>query len=182
MEYELVYDAARDFAGWQVVAGTAVVFAFLIVTIYFDQFIPSIVNWLVFHNGYITDWRRATLGVIVILFCAVSAAIINENLKLRSMSKKNECTQIAGVVVDFEGEAKDGQHPQIHGHEESFTLNEIKFKYDTQFMHKGFNIAAADGGPIYEGAKVRLCYIERIENRKKEKTIIRVETASGSIE
>lgn len=49
-------------------------------------------------------------------------------------------------------------------------------------MNSGFNTAAANGGPIYEGAKVRLCYIERIENRKKEKTIIRVESASGSFE
>ena len=182
MEYELIYDAALDFAGWQVVAGTVAVFAFLIVTIYFDQFIPRIVHWLVFRTEYITDWRRAILGVVFILLCAISAAIINENLKLRSMSKKNECTQITGIVVDFENEAKDGQHPQIHGHAEIFTLNEIELKYDTQFMNVGFNTAAADGGPIYEGAKVRLCFIERLKNRKTEKVIIRVEKVSNSME
>lgn len=114
MEYELVYDAALDFAGWQVVAGTVAVFAFLIVTIYFDQFIPRIVQWLVFRTEYITDWGRAILGVVFILLCAISAAIINENLKLRSISKNNECTQIKGVVADFRSKAKDSRHSQIH--------------------------------------------------------------------
>lgn len=177
MEYELVYDAARDFAGWQLVAVTIALFIFLVVSIYFDQLVPRFVNWFVFRNDYITDWGRAWLGIIVILLFAVSVSIINENLKLHSISKKSDCTQIAGVVVDFEGVTKDGQHPQFRGHEESFVLNEIEFVYDTQFMSNGFNTAAADGGPIYEGAKVRLCFIERTDNRKKERKIIRVETA-----
>ena len=179
-EYELVYDAARDFAGWQIVTGSIVMFLFLIVTIFFDEFIPRIVIWFVFWNDHITDSRRATFAVAVLLLGAASAGITIENLKLRSISKKNECAEISGAVTDFKSEVTDARQGRILGHRESFTLDDVKFRYDTTFMANGFNTSAADGGPIYEGAKVRLCYIERIENRKKERKIIRVETALKS--
>ena len=174
MEYELVYDAARDFTGWQIVAGSIVVFVFLIVTIYFDQFIPRIVHWLVFHGDHVSDWRRAMLGVVVLLCGAISAGIITENLKLRSLSKKDECTQIEGVVSDFEPTADRRLR-------ESFTLKKIEFEYASGVLDFGFNKAAANGGPIYEGAEVRLCYVDWIGNRKNERKIIRVETALKSI-
>jgi len=175
MEYELVYDAARDFAGWQVVAGWSVLFSFFVVMIFFTERIPRTMYWLLRINEKDTGWGRTIVFLAVLMLGAVSISIIRENFDLRSISKNNSCTLIAGVVKNFEGEAGNGEHSKIHGHRETFTLNDVEFEYDTSFMATGFNKNAANGGPIHEGAKVRLCYLERIENRKKERKIIRVE-------
>ena len=177
IEYELIYDAARDFAGWQIVAGWLLLFAFFLTVTFKTDRIPHFVFWLMRLDETDTGWGRTIIFLAVLILGIISVAIISQNLKLRSLSKNNDCAQVAGVVLSFKGRTAVGQYSQIRLHRESFKLNDLEFEYDTAFMVTGFNKAADHGGPIYEGAKVRLCYIEQIENRKKERKIIRVEKA-----
>ena len=177
MEYEIIYDAARDIFGWQFIVGWMALVGFFLTMIYNTGRISRFVFWLLRINENDTGWGRTIIFLGALILGAVSVAIIRENLELRSISKNNDCTEIAGVVMDFKGGAIVDKNPQIRLRKESFTLDDLGFEYDTHFMVSGFNKIAADGGPIYEGASVRLCYIEQIENRKKERKIIRVERA-----
>ena len=168
MNYELAYDAAHAFAGWQVLAIGVPICALMVATTVYDKFPPLM--FIFFHGSY--EFARTVTGFALLIFIPVCAAIIYNNIKLASLSRHNDCTQIAGVVTDFKPRP-------VRGVLEKFTLNDIQFEYSNFSPEMGgFAELAADGGPIYEGANIRLCYITRIKNRKKEKTIIRVETRS----
>lgn len=176
MQYDVVYDAARDFAGWQIIVGWVVLFAFFMTMVFWTERIPRFIYFLLRIRENDTDWGRTIVFLGVLIIGTFSVTIIKANLELRSISKKNDCTQVAGVVKDFQS-LRFGRT-----YDESFKLNDVEFEYNTSFMVTGFNVSAADGGPIFEGAKVKLCYIDDWGDEKITKVIIRVETASETVQ
>jgi len=176
MEYELVYDAASAFAGWETIAIFVPICVFLFIAVFKKNLIPSIFIFQQYLAKETGGFTAALVTIVIFLMVLVSGNIIYENIKLGSLSKNNECLQIAGIVTNFEP-------VPIRGSLEKFKLHDTKFQYYTHdFLDPGFNQSAADGGPIYEGAKIRICYIEQLKNRKKSKKIIRVETAFEAFE
>ncbi len=141
--------------------------------IHFAPIIPIVIGLGIslYHYKYDKDiTHERTLKIIKGVLTTIISSIIflltfpddfSSLKELKRIYNAGEYKVVEGVIEDF--------HPMPRsGHEmESFTVNNINFKYSDFVINHCFNNTASHGGPIKQnGQQVRLSYITiGFENR-----------------
>ena len=155
VSYHPVFDVATaGFREWRFVGigflltavGAALVFA------------PGLMQRIM--PGGLQGGARGCFSWFYFLFALTWTAIagttlFSRHLDLRNASMRGECTIVEGVVENF-APMPYGGHAM-----ESFTVDGVRFEYSDYVINGGFNNTQSHGGPIYEGQRVRVCYMSR---------------------
>jgi hypothetical protein len=89
--------------------------------------------------------------VITVAVAAVIAFVYRDYRKVTTALKEGQYLVVEGPVEDiFEFPSKD---------RERFTVDGKRFSYSSYEITAGFNTTAAHGGPIHQGANVRVSYL-----------------------
>lgn len=166
MEYELVYDAANfAWRNWTFIM-LGPVFVAIGLAMVFSKSVSRLFGRELNSRLYVL-FSRFFLGFAILWTAIAGAATWHQNHETASASRMNLCTLIEGQVQNFDPMPASG-----HKHE-SFTVLGVPFEYSDYVLTGGYNNTVAHGGAIVDGAKVRLCYVER--RRTRSNIIVRVE-------
>lgn len=165
MDYELIYDASK-----QLYSGGG--FTLLILTgVSFLAWIMTLVKNHIFHNSlFLVMYSNFCIAFFVFLIFLITIGFFLNFKKTYSASKSNSCRVLEGVVEGFETK------PHARG-VERFKVNDVAFKYSSNKISGGFNKIAFNGGPMSQGRRVRICFIQG--DRPKNNLIVRLEVESN---
>jgi multisubunit Na+/H+ antiporter MnhG subunit len=107
-------------------------------------------------------------GIAIFLFALflttlAAGVLLKKQHKLREAYRNDKYKIVEGYVQNFSPMPYSGQH-------EIFTINGITFKYSDYKVSPAFNTTKSHGGPVEEGAYLRISYvcndIIKLEKRK----------------
>lgn len=97
----------------------------------------------------------------------VGGGLYSDYARLRSQMAGGHCDVVEGEVSDFTPGQPQGRVP------ESFRVGEVTFRYSHYDLDNGFHQTVPAGGPVKEGRKVRITYVDESGRRR----IVRLEIA-----
>jgi hypothetical protein len=146
----VIFDA-RDFnPPWGAFVLTFLVITIVVIAIYYDD--KSRKKSLLVTRNLLTAIGLSILFVIA-NFISYRAQIGNDN-DLKNLLVKNKCQTIEGTVKNLIS-GVDGKTDN-----ESFSVNNVLFKYSPAIFGNGFNQQLKKNGLAKSGNRVRLCYIK----------------------
>lgn len=165
MEYQLVFDAATaGYEGWFFVVLGAVFVVIGAVSVF------STFNAAGADN---TPQRRLIAWSFLLFAVAWTGAAgwlsLSDFFGARTASAENTCTTVAGVVSGLTTERRR------RGFTEAFTVDGVQFSFADNVLNGGFHRTSGRGGPIRDGAAVRICYVP---TERSGNVIARLEVAS----
>jgi hypothetical protein len=145
--YRVVFDITKDARPDNITQGRLVVLLVLVAGALLFVFrcqLPSVLR-AVFPTLFVA---LGLLGVVALIFRNVP-----QPSELAAAYRAGKCEVIEGVVTQF--------HPMpATGHDvESFVVAGKHFRYSDYIHRAGFNQTSSHGGPIHEGARVRIEYL-----------------------
>ncbi len=157
MDYQVVFDiGAAGFRDWWF-PGTGL--AFVLTTFLALRFRNTVEKTMPrFARG---AGIPILFGFSLIWTAAASIATCGEYFSMRSALQNGRYQFVEGPVEDFKPMPYEG-HAM-----ESFRVRTSKFEYSDYVITAGFNKTQSHGGPIREGLKVRIYFVEN--------TILRLE-------
>jgi hypothetical protein len=116
----------------------------------------SLVGWIAYLTLRIGGVGFAVSWLIIGVFQTYQGYLLYRNL-LEAV-KSGQLMSVQGVVTEF---SPYGSKPSPYP-KESFTVNGKTFTYSPSEIRPGFNQAQQNGGPIHDGALVRVGYIDGV--------------------
>ena len=166
MEYTVVFDIAS--AGYRTWALAAFGLPFVLIGALMLKFYKYLPGWPVKSLRFKKGVAICCLGFCVIWTSVAFFTTYSQYRSLITALERGAYQTAQGVVTDFVPMDNSG-----HSYE-SFTVDGKTFEYSDYVVTAGFNRTQSQGGPIRDGLKVRITYVDNV--------IIRLEVASQQFE
>lgn len=167
--YRLLWDAARDSTAPLAALGWAAGLLALA---------GARLAWVALRGGGLRrDGLATMLAVGALLVGAVAAALAYEQRTLGDAARRRVAEgTITGVWHDVTTH-RDADRKTRRTYWEGFAVAGVDFVYAMDERDNYWRNRPEQGGPLGEGARVRLHYVERVEDGKTRRRIVRVERA-----
>ena len=169
MSCHTVFDAARQPLEWTWIAQGAAFVALSLSLLVLRKCRPM---WLLARGS---RWASGVglwlmLGFSVIWTVWVSVTILGSLVRTKNAVRSAAAQTVEGRVTNF--------HPMPYeGHDmERFSVEGVHFAYSDYVLTGGFNKTSSHGGPLHDGAYVRIGYV----GKSARATIVHLEVCSQS--